>query len=98
MAVCGAAPMGAHWTLKLYEAAGEAGGCFVPFDDAPAIEAAISDKTAAVILEPVQGEGGIIVPSPNYFPRVREICDRHGILLIADEVQTGLGRTGKWFP
>lgn len=73
------------------------GGCFVPFDDAPAIEAAITDKTAAVILEPVQGEGGIIVPSPDYFPRVREICDRHGILLIADEVQTGLGRTGKLF-
>ncbi len=73
------------------------GGSFVPFDDAPAIEAAITDKTAAVILEPVQGEGGIIVPSPDYFPRVREICDKHHILLIADEVQTGLGRTGKMF-
>ncbi len=73
------------------------GGSFVPFNDADAIEAAITDKTAAVILEPVQGEGGIIVPSPEYFPRVREICDRHGVLLIADEVQTGLGRTGKMF-
>ena len=73
------------------------GGCFVPFNDADAIEAAITDKTAAVILEPVQGEGGIQVPSPDYFPRVREICDRHGVLLIADEVQTGLGRTGKMF-
>ena len=73
------------------------GGCFVPFNDADAIEAAITDTTAAVILEPVQGEGGIQVPSPDYFPRVREICDRHGVLLIADEVQTGLGRTGKMF-
>jgi len=73
------------------------GGCFVPFNDAEAIKAAITDKTAAVILEPVQGEGGIQVPSPDYFPRVREICDRHGVLLIADEVQTGLGRTGKMF-
>ena len=73
------------------------GGCFVPFNDADALEAAITDRTAAVILEPVQGEGGINVPSPAYFPRVREICDRHGVLLIADEVQTGLGRTGKLF-
>jgi len=73
------------------------GGCFVPFNDADAIEAAITDRTAAVILEPVQGEGGIQVPSPDYFPRVREICDRHGVLLIVDEVQTGLGRTGKMF-
>jgi len=73
------------------------GGCFVPFDDADAIEAAITDRTAAVILEPVQGEGGIQVPSPDFFPRVREICDRRGVLLIADEVQTGLGRTGKLF-
>ena len=73
------------------------GGCFVPFNDADAIEAAITDKTAAVILEPIQGEGGIQVPSPDYFPRVRAICDKHGVLLIADEVQTGLGRTGKLF-
>ena len=73
------------------------GGSFVPFNDADAIEAAITDKTAAVILEPVQGEGGIQVPSPDYFPRVREICDRHDVLLIVDEVQTGLGRTGKMF-
>ena len=71
------------------------GGSFVPFNDADAIEAAITDKTAAVILEPVQGEGGIQVPSPDYFPRVREICDRHGVLLIADEVQTGCARTGR---
>jgi len=73
------------------------GGHFVPFNDADAIESVITDKTAAVILEPVQGEGGIQVPSPDYFPRVRAICDRHGVLLIVDEVQTGLGRTGKLF-
>ena len=73
------------------------GGSFVPFNDADALEAALTDRTAAVILEPVQGEGGINVPSPDYFPRVREICDKHGVLLIADEVQTGLGRTGKLF-
>ena len=73
------------------------GGNFVPFDNTDALEKAITEKTAAVILEPVQGEGGIQVPSPDYFPRVREICDKHGVLLIIDEVQTGLGRTGKWF-
>jgi len=73
------------------------GGCFVPFNDADALESAITAQTAAVILEPVQGEGGIIVPSPEYFHLVRGICDRHGVLLIIDEVQTGLGRTGKMF-
>ena len=73
------------------------GAVFVPFNDADAIDAAITDQTAAVILEPVQGEGGINVPSDDYFPRVREICDRRGVLLIADEVQTGLGRTGAMF-
>jgi len=52
---------------------------------------------AAVIAEPVMGAGGVIVPPPSYFPRLREICDRHDVLLIADEVITGFGRTGKWF-
>jgi adenosylmethionine-8-amino-7-oxononanoate aminotransferase len=64
-------------------------------------EAAITqhgaDTIAAIICEPVMGAGGVIVPPPSYFPRLREICDRHGILLIADEVITGFGRTGKWF-
>ena len=64
-------------------------------------EAAIAthgaDTIAAIICEPVMGAGGVIVPPPTYFPRLREICDRHGILLIADEVITGFGRTGKWF-
>ncbi len=69
----------------------------VPWDDADAVDAAITDRTAAVILEPVQGEGGIQVPSDDYLPRVQDICRRRGVLLIADEVQTGLGRTGRMF-
>ncbi len=56
-----------------------------------------ADTVAAIICEPVMGAGGVIVPPPTYFPRLREICDRHGVLLIADEVITGFGRTGKWF-
>jgi putrescine aminotransferase len=52
---------------------------------------------AAVLLEPILGEGGIIVPSDDYFPGVRNLCDKYGALLIADEVQTGMGRTGKMF-
>jgi adenosylmethionine-8-amino-7-oxononanoate aminotransferase len=68
---------------------------------ADAIEKAIlaegPETVAAVIAEPVMGAGGVIVPPPSYFPRLREICDRHDVLLIADEVITGFGRTGKWF-
>ena len=55
------------------------------------------DTVAAIIAEPVMGAGGVIVPPDTYFPRIREICDRHNILLIADEIITGFGRTGKWF-
>lgn len=69
----------------------------VPFGDAEAIADAIDENTAAVILEPIQGEGGIIVPGDDYLPKVREICNAKGVLLIIDEVQTGLGRTGKMF-
>jgi acetylornithine aminotransferase len=69
----------------------------VPFNDAAAIEAAVTPTTCAVMLEPIQGEGGVNVPAPDYLRQVREICDRHGLLLILDEVQTGLGRTGKLF-
>ncbi len=69
----------------------------VPFNDIAAMENAISDKTAAVIVEPVQGEGGIRVPSADYLPKVRELCTKHGAVLIVDEVQTGMGRTGKMF-
>ena len=55
------------------------------------------DDVAAVLIEPVQGEGGFIVPPPEYVGKIKKICDQHGILLIADEIQTGIGRTGKWF-
>ena len=70
---------------------------FVPYGDAAAVEAAIDDETAAFIAEPIQGEGGVIVPPDDYWPKLREICTRRGVILIADEVQTGLGRTGKMF-
>jgi len=70
---------------------------FVPYNDAEAIRQAITEETAAVILEPIQGEGGIRIPAPGYLTEVREICTEHDVLLILDEVQTGFGRTGKWF-
>lgn len=73
------------------------GFTYVPFDDAAALEAAVTPTTCAVMLEPIQGEGGVVVPSADYFRKVREICDRHGLLLIFDEVQVGIGRTGKLF-
>jgi putrescine aminotransferase len=66
----------------------------VPFGDADALRAAVGENTAAVILEPIQGEAGVIVPPDDYLPQVREVCDRTGALLILDEVQTGMGRTG----
>lgn len=69
----------------------------VPYDDIDAIKAAVTDDTAAVFLEPIQGEGGVVVPSPGYLAAVREICTQHGALLVLDEVQTGVGRTGTWF-
>jgi len=67
------------------------------WNDMDALAEAVTDDTAAIILEPVQGEGGIQVPDADYLPAVRRLCDTHGILMIADEVQTGLGRTGKMF-
>ncbi|MCL4745942.1 MAG: ornithine--oxo-acid transaminase [Burkholderiaceae bacterium] len=67
----------------------------VPYGDADALEAAIGPDTAAFLVEPVQGEAGIIVPPDGYLKAAREICARHDVLLIADEVQTGLGRTGR---
>ena len=66
----------------------------VPFGDAAALEAAITPHTAAFIVEPIQGEAGIVVPPAGYLRAVREICTRHNVLMICDEVQTGLGRTG----
>jgi acetylornithine/N-succinyldiaminopimelate aminotransferase len=69
----------------------------VPYGDIAAIENAISVNTLAVLIETIQGEGGINVAPPNYVKDLREVCTRHGILLIIDEVQTGMGRTGKFF-
>lgn len=69
----------------------------IPYGDAEAFEAAITPNTAAISVEPIQGEAGVIIPPAGYMKRLRELCDQHNILLIADEIQTGLGRTGKLF-
>jgi putrescine aminotransferase len=69
----------------------------VPFGDAKAFEKAVDEETAAVILEPIQGEGGVNVPPDDFLPKVRKICEEKGALLILDEVQTGLGRCGRMF-
>jgi ornithine--oxo-acid transaminase len=69
----------------------------IPYGDAAALEAAITSRTVAFLVEPIQGEGGIVVPPEGYLRAAREICDRHNVLLITDEIQSGLGRTGKLF-
>ncbi len=69
----------------------------VPYGDADALEKAITPNTAAVLLEPIQGEAGVIIPPAGYLKKVAEICQRNQVLFIADEIQTGLGRTGKLF-
>ncbi len=69
----------------------------VPYGDAAALEAAIDENTVAVLIEPIQGEAGIVVPPADYLPAVREITTRHNVLFIADEIQSGLGRTGATF-
>jgi ornithine--oxo-acid transaminase len=69
----------------------------VPYGDADALEAAMDDTVVAVLLEPIQGEGGVIIPPASYLPAVRALCDRFGALFIADEIQSGLGRTGRTF-
>jgi predicted acetylornithine/succinylornithine family transaminase len=68
-----------------------------PYDDVAALERALTDQTVAVMIEPIQGEGGVVVPSLDYLKRVRDYCDRNKMLLILDEIQTGVGRTGKFF-
>ncbi|MBC7275541.1 acetylornithine transaminase [Nocardioides sp.] len=70
---------------------------FVPYGDAEALAAAVTDETAAIILEPIQGEAGVIVPPADYLASARAVADEHGALLWLDEVQSGLGRTGRWF-
>jgi len=69
----------------------------VPFNDLDAMAHAITPKTAAILVEPVQGEGGVIVPSPHYLTGLRKLCDEKGVLLMLDEIQTGMGRTGTLF-
>ncbi|WP_232006103.1 ornithine--oxo-acid transaminase [Mycobacterium sp. 852013-50091_SCH5140682] len=69
----------------------------VPFGDADALAAAVDDNTVAVLIEPIQGEAGIIVPPADFLPRVRQICTERNVLMIADEIQSGLGRTGRTF-
>ncbi|MBK5955978.1 ornithine--oxo-acid transaminase [Rhodospirillum rubrum] len=66
----------------------------VPFGDGDALEAAITPRTVAVLIEPIQGEAGVIIPPPGYLKRVRDLCTAQGVMLILDEIQTGLGRTG----
>ena len=70
---------------------------YVPFNDIAAVEQAVNDRTCAVLVEPVQGEGGVQVPSDGYLKELRTICDRHDLLLMLDEIQTGMGRTGRLF-
>ncbi len=70
---------------------------FVPYDDDEALKEAVTKDTSAVVLEPVQGEGGVNVPRPGYLRAARQICNDYDALLILDEVQTGFGRTGRWF-
>src|SRR5207302_3676100 len=69
----------------------------VPFGDLAALQRATTDATVAVLLEPIMGESGVIMPPDGYFEGVRAWCDEQNLLLILDEIQTGLGRTGAWF-
>ncbi len=69
----------------------------VPYGDLAAVDAAITSNTAAIFMEPIQGEAGVLIPPPGFLKGLRQIADRHGILLVLDEIQSGLGRTGKLF-
>ena len=68
----------------------------MPYGDISAVEKVVNEKTAAVVIEPIQGEGGVNVPPAGYLAELSEICHRQGALLILDEIQTGIGRTGRW--
>ncbi len=70
---------------------------FAPFNDLEALEKLVDDKVCAIILEPIQGEGGVVCPGPGYLEGIRKICDNNNVLLIFDEVQVGMGRTGRLF-
>lgn len=74
-----------------------AGFRYVPYDDVAALERALTDTTAALLLEPIQGEGGVVMPRPEYLAAARRLCTERGVLLAFDEVQTGMGRTGTLF-
>lgn len=73
------------------------GFVYCNYGDLAGVEAAIDDETCAIMLEPIQGEGGVNVPSVEFLQGLRDLCDKHGLVLIFDEVQAGCGRTGKWF-
>ena len=73
------------------------GFTYVPFNDIEALESAFGDEVAAVMVEPIQGEGGINIATAEYLQAIRRLCDENGAVMILDEVQTGIGRTGKWF-
>jgi acetylornithine/N-succinyldiaminopimelate aminotransferase len=73
------------------------GFIYAPFNDVAALESAFSDEVAAVMVEPIQGEGGINIAAAEFLQAIRRLCDENGALMILDEVQTGIGRTGKWF-
>jgi acetylornithine/N-succinyldiaminopimelate aminotransferase len=73
------------------------GFTYVPFNDVTVLESAFSDEVAAVLIEPIQGEGGINLATKEYMQAIRELCNQKGALMIVDEVTTGIGRTGKWF-
>ncbi|MFQ5697092.1 MAG: aspartate aminotransferase family protein [Myxococcota bacterium] len=91
MSVLGQEKYRARWSALLQEST------FVPFGDLAAAEGAIADDVAAVVVEPIQGEGGVQVPPEGYLQGLRRACDASGALLILDEIQTGIGRTGRWF-
>src|SRR2546425_1906291 len=74
-----------------------AGFCYAPFGDLDAVARLIDSETCAILVEPIQGEGGINLPPPGYLEGLRELADQHQLLLIFDEVQAGMGRTGPWF-